>query len=140
MRNSPGILTFSIDENMRPKLDWLRERMGLDADGIRKMVGRNARVLSLKVRVCDLRPCFGALHTLLLFLSFSALRVILPVWITPHDSSSGWHRLSGLGCFYVVEERFSTNALYSSTMALACASSCRKLRSAFVAFAETSLT
>lgn len=49
VKNSPGILTFSIDENMRPKIDWLRERMGLDADGIRKMVGRNPRVLSLKV-------------------------------------------------------------------------------------------
>lgn len=49
VKSSPGILTFSIDENMRPKLDWLRERMGLDAHGIRKMVGRNGRVLSLKV-------------------------------------------------------------------------------------------
>lgn len=49
MRNSPAILTFSVAENMRPKLAWLRERMGLDADGISKLVGRNPRVLSLKV-------------------------------------------------------------------------------------------
>lgn len=49
VRNSPSFFTFSIEENMRPKLAWLRERMGLDAIGIRKLVGRSPRLLALKV-------------------------------------------------------------------------------------------
>lgn len=49
VRNSPSFFTFSVEENMRPKLAWLRERMGLDAIGIRKLVGRSPRVLALKV-------------------------------------------------------------------------------------------
>lgn len=50
VRHSPTVFTYSIEDNMKPKLAWLRERMGLDADGIQRLVGRIPRVLALKVR------------------------------------------------------------------------------------------
>lgn len=56
VRHSPTVITYSIEGNMKPKLAWLRERIGLDADGIQRLVGRIPRIFALKV--CCSSRCF----------------------------------------------------------------------------------
>lgn len=109
VKNSPNILTVSIAENVRPKLAWLRERMGLDTDGVRKLVRRNSRVLSLKVRtggsagVCLCLGCvpFVSLST---YLSISLYIYIFPP-PAPHPLSlklsCSMYWVTGFNCIYL---------------------------------------
>ena len=46
----PALLGYSVEDNMAPKLDWLQERLELDAAQLKKMVLNLPQLLALKRR------------------------------------------------------------------------------------------
>jgi hypothetical protein len=45
----PSVLSFSIENNLEPKLSWLQDRLSLDDESLRKLVRRLPSVLSFSI-------------------------------------------------------------------------------------------
>jgi hypothetical protein len=49
VREWPGVLTLSIEENLEPKLSWLQERLQLDSKSLSKLVQSDPSVLGMSI-------------------------------------------------------------------------------------------